>query len=38
MQLLTKTENNADLQIWHVGKQGYESVRKGSEDGTDWCT
>jgi hypothetical protein len=26
------------LQIWHVGKQGYESVRKGSEDGTDWCT
>jgi hypothetical protein len=35
MQLLTKIENNADLQIWYVGMQGYESVLKGSEDGTD---
>jgi hypothetical protein len=26
------------MQIWHVGMQGYESVLKGSEDGTGWCT
>lgn len=38
MQLLTKIESNADVQIWHVGMQGYESVLKGSEDGAGWCT